>query len=384
MIPPIRRNAFTLVELLVVTGLLASLLSVVIVAMRPTEDAQIRQVANALTSAIMQTQTKALSRTEGAAMLVEPSDLINPLLSATASRTDLLQSIARRQLANTPTYSTVVSFGDVQQPIIGPALLALPSISSTIATVTTGTLLNADNVNAGFQIRFTSGGPSSEWFAFRPTGTSSGEVTLQQSLGQFTLLPSGSVQTINTLWPSGTALTCEIARWPLPTQAALSFPKFAAVDLRFSSIGDDIDDVYDMGLSSELPTFKSSFLMGRTSMCFDRTGTLTSFIPPQENTKDPTSPVKPTAPIYLLVAAKSEIDNTSGNTPHYNALRSDKSIWVAISPATGRVTTGKNVPSAKPDLSDLASQGKEVAIPIARERLRAYFRSVRSNVLAAP
>jgi prepilin-type N-terminal cleavage/methylation domain-containing protein len=346
------RNGFTLVELLVVTGLLASLLSLVIVAMRPNEDSQVRQTANALVSAIMQTRTRALSRAEGAALIIRRADSVR---------------------------STAVAYGDIQQSIRASVAAGMPpaSLSSGSAsiTVTGSTMQNADDVSLGFQIRFSSGGPSSEWFAFRPTAPLAGEVTLQSSLGQ---------SIFTTPWPSGSSLACEIARWPTETQSAVSFPKFAAIDLRFSSIGDDIADVVGMGVSGELPIFSPRLSLGRVSFCFDRTGNLTSFIPPQVDVKDPTSPVKPAAPIYLLIAANSDIDNTLGTTPNYNSLRSDKSIWIAISPVTGRVTTAKNVPSTKPDLSDLASQGKEVAIPIARERLRAYFRSVRSNVLVAP
>jgi prepilin-type N-terminal cleavage/methylation domain-containing protein len=346
------RKGFTLVELLVVTGLLASLLSLVIVAMRPNEDSQVRQTANALVSAIMQTRTRALSRAEGAALIIRPADSVR---------------------------STAVAYGDIQQSIRASVAAGMPpaSLSSGSAsiTVTGSTMQNADDVSLGFQIRFSSGGPSSEWFAFRPTAPLAGEVTLQSSLGQ---------SIFTTPWPSGSSLACEIARWPTETQSAVSFPKFAAIDLRFSSIGDDIADVVGMGASNELPIFSPRLSLGRASFCFDRTGNLTSFIPPQVDVKDPTSPVKPAAPIYLLIAANSDIDNTLGTAPNYNSLRSDKSIWVAISPLTGRVTTGKNVPATKPDLSDLASLGKEVAIPTARDRLRTYLRNCRANVLAAP
>jgi prepilin-type N-terminal cleavage/methylation domain-containing protein len=352
MITAPSRKGFTLVELLVVTGLLATLLGSVIVAMRPNEDSQVRQTANSLVSAIMQTRTRALSRTEGAALIIRP---------------------------NAAATGTIVSFGDIQQPIVATTVSGMPpaSLSSGTVpiTVPNTSLLNADDVSAGFQIRFSSGGPSSEWFAFCPAGPFTGEVMLQPSLGQ---------SIYSTPWPSGPALTCEIARWPVETQPAVSFPKLATIDLRFSSIGDDISDVVAMGFNNELPIFAPNFSLGRVSLCFDRTGTLTSFVPPQGNIKDPTSPVKPSAPIYLLVVSQSDLGNTSAAMPNYNTLRSDKSVWIAISPVTGRVTTGKNAPSTKPDLSDLASLGKEVAIPTARTRLRTYLRNCRANVLVAP
>ena len=119
------RKGFTLVELLVVTGLLASLLSLVIVAMRPTEDAQIRQTANSLVSAIMQTRTRALSRTEGAALIIRPADSAR---------------------------STAVAYGDIQQPIRATVASGMPpaSLSSGTASITVNgsTIQNADHCAA--------------------------------------------------------------------------------------------------------------------------------------------------------------------------------------------------------------------------------------------
>lgn len=311
------RKAFTLVELLVVTGLLASLLSLVIVAMRPTEDAQIRQVANALTSAIMQTQTKALSKTEGAALAIFPS-------------------------------GTSVAFCEIDPPIIATSTTAIPpaAVSAVIGFLAPS---NAETVANGYQIRFSAGGSYGPWFRFSPSPTNalSGTVSMRPDLGQ---------NLVSTVWPTLTSgsIGCEISRIPLASQSAVSFPKSVVIDTRFSSVG---DEVYVETKPS--PLLYSANQLGGMYLHFDRTGVLSTIIPGNGG-----APIKPIKPIYILVRAASQ------TAP----LQSQTATWVTIFPGVSRVMTGKNVPQPIPDDSPL---GKE-QLP---EFYRVYYGRARSNVV---
>jgi prepilin-type N-terminal cleavage/methylation domain-containing protein len=356
------RKGFTLVELLVVTGLLASLLSLVIVAMRPTEDSQIRQTANALASAIMQTQTKAVAQANGSALTF-------PMVSSTAG-------------------VTAASFADLDPAIIaatdqafgfGPSQGMPPTNLTSTGTFTTIRFLtpqNAETVRSGYQIRFREGPAFGPWFSFVPTGDLVGQVFMRSNLGQ---TPA------TTLWPAGptpaSPIDCEIARSPRSSQQAAAFPKIVAIDPRYSSVGDDLNaDVVASGIS---PLWSSPLLLQdsfasiaarngsplQLSLQFERTGGLSTVIPVAATPAVPPTPVRPTVPVYFLVATVSDI--VGGKS-----LLSPTSTWVAISPLTGRVTVGKNVPTPAPNDS---SAGKEQLPSIYRK----YFRSLRVNTLPA-
>ena len=51
----------------------------------------------------------------------------------------------------------------------------------------------------------------------------------------------------------------------------------------------------------------------------------------------------PYTPIYILVAPRSIVNPGSSMS-----LQTDRSIWIAISPATGRAIAGKNTPQSSP------------------------------------
>jgi prepilin-type N-terminal cleavage/methylation domain-containing protein len=288
------RKAFTLVELLVVTGLLASLLSLVIVATRPTEDAQIRQVANALTSAIMQTQTKALSRTEGAALAIFPS-------------------------------GTSVAFCEIDPPIIATSTTAIPPAAAS-PVIGFSALSNADTVADGYQIRFSAGGSYGPWFRFEPDKS---RVSMRPDLGQ---------NLASTVWPTLTSgsIGCEISRIPRASQSAVPLPKSVAIDTRFSGVGDEVDVE-----AKPSPLLFSVNALGGMYLHFDRTGVLSTIIPGNGG-----APIKPIKPIYILVRAASQ------TAP----LQSQTATWVTIFPGVSRVMTGKNVPQPIPDDSSLGKE----------------------------
>ena len=318
------RKAFTLVELLVVTGLLASLLSLVIVAMRPNEETQIRQVANALSSAIMQTQTKALSKTEGAAIAIFPS--------------------------GTSVAFCEVAFCEIDPPIIATSTTAiLPEATS--AVIGFSALSNAHTVADGYQIRFSAGGSYGPWFRFVPDNST---VSMRPDLGQ---TPA------TTVWPTLTSgsIGCEISRLPRASQSAVSFPKSVVIDTRFSSVGDDVNDK-----AKPAPLLYSANQLGGMYLHFDRTGVLSTIIP-----RNGGAPIKPIKPVYILVAGVSQVStDPSQPTP----LQSQTATWVTILPGVSRVMTGKNVPQPMPDDSALLTED----LP---NYYRNYYGRARSNVV---
>lgn len=315
------RKGFTLVELLVVTGLLASLLSLVIVAMRPTEDTQIRQAANALASAIMQTQTRALSKTQGAALAIYPS-------------------------------GTSVDFCDCDPPIIATSTTAIPP-AATSANIVFTRPSNADAVSDGYQIRFSAGGPYGPWFRLEPAknGDLVGVVSMRADLGQ---------TTATAVWPaitSGSAIGCEISRMPRASQAAFTFPKNVRLETRYSGVGEEVNVNI-----KPAPLLLSVNTLGGIYLHFDRTGALSTIIPGNGS-----NPIKPTKPVYLLIAGASQVSTDS-------ALQSQTATWVAVLPGVTRVLTGKNTPQSKPDDSAL---GNEQLAPYYRD----YYGVARSNVV---
>jgi hypothetical protein len=66
---------------------------------------------------------------------------------------------------------------------------------------------------------------------------------------------------------------------------------------------------------------------------------------------------QPVEPIYFLVAARADIDANPDQS-----LASDRSLWVAIQPQTGRVTVSSNIAQAGKD---------QVALRAARANARA-------------
>jgi hypothetical protein len=109
----------------------------------------------------------------------------------------------------------------------------------------------------------------------------------------------------------------------------------AGIDLRYSGVGDLPNAAYGT-LSTEVPSI---------TILFNRQGGLETI------DGSVTTPVSPTAPIYLLVASLVDIQDN-------NSLKSESSRWVTIAPSTGRVTVSPNVPGTSiAEARALARQG---------------------------
>jgi prepilin-type N-terminal cleavage/methylation domain-containing protein len=354
------RKGFTLVELLVVTGLIGTFLALVLSGFRASEDSDIRRAADILASAIRNTQTLALTNPQGAALVITAG-------TATAATASIWQGSVLPNIQGTGFFTPANTFA-----------------SGTLAVLS---LFNADSLAAGYQIRFSTFGAngnsstSTPWFNL--DGVSSPAlVYMQQELGQLAatavMPPSGNV-------------SFEVPQRPMQSKPIV-LPKLAAIDTRWSSIGQDINNTEpfrnivaaaastdSMAIPASMPPYANSFLgmaqqnSGITDIAiyFDRTGAVSSVValPAASAPTKLFAPIKPTAPIYFLISSSATI--VSSTNP-LDVIRTTSPIWVAVDPQTGAVRTGKNQPGGSP-----LGLGKDAALT----RVDTYFRSLRASVL---
>ncbi len=292
------RSGFTLVELLVVASIMALLFGLVLVAARPNPGAVLRRAAQQFASVLLATQSRAIGRPDGAAVI----------------------------LVGGGVSSTQVLAGDrpplVQGTVEGGLPPADPSATSTAVTVTP---TNGCDLATGYRIRFHGDPlgvgpvmPPSPWFAFEPPQT----VRLRTDDGQ---------SPANTSWPSaaGGNLQASVVCYPARGSELMEFPKKVGIDLRYSGTGDDpatawggLANAADIGLS------------------FDTVGAVDALM---RGLGGASAGVRqPVEPVYFLVALRDDIDQD-------RSLASEQSLWVAVHPPTGRVTVSSNVPQSNKD-----------------------------------
>lgn len=304
------RRAFTLIELLVVTGILASLLGLVAIGSRPGRQSQIRRAAQSLASVLVAAQSKAIGNEAGASVILDPSS--DTVLGSTeVFNADTLPFIKGTTASN-------------DMP---------PSNAATASAPVTITPTNADvaELQNGYKILFyesgLAGNPAqapTAWMQFTPSTSASGTVSFR----------TGAGQTVNNMiWPKPVTPPFDvlIARYPIKSTSAALLPKLAAVDLRYSGIGDDTTAPYG-SLNGK----------GSIALVFDRVGGVDALMQQvlSAATARTNQPVDPTVPVYFLVAAKEDI------AANANTLASDDSTWVAVNPLSGRVHVSANVPQS--------------------------------------
>lgn len=317
------RRGMTLVELLVVVGLLAGFMALVIAGVRNGQPAPVRRGAEQLAAALTSAQARSLGGPEGAGTIVT-------LVSG----------------------STAV-YDAVMQPLIEATVTGVPPSDPSLTSVLGSfTLTNAENVSRAYKILLTgTGGPgvgSTTWMAFSPSGPLSGNVSFRAGTGQ---------TTENTVWPKtlvGGTLSALLGQCPSKGSATVSFGEGAVIDTRFSGTMDSIN-------------FNNQAWI---TVVFDRVGRVGEVLTCGQDPDDPavtTSSIGiglPVSTIYLLVARKADVD--AGN----NTLASDESLWVAIAPQTGRVTVADVVPQPQAIVADILSGADTTSVPNARQNAR--------------
>jgi prepilin-type N-terminal cleavage/methylation domain-containing protein len=321
------RKGFTLVELLVVTGLLGALFALVISSLRPNRASQTRDFAQAIISELLETQTRALINDAGATVLVEP---VGPASSADSA-------IAASVLQGRPLPLVTATTGTTH-------LLWVNANSGTCRLFPT----NADAFDIaqqGYKLRIgqeTIAPPPSQQVAFRPQtpwlaiGSASFVSTAEAAVSFSFRLASGESRQ-NEVWPtplttSGTirSFDVQVARYPARGPQAANAGNLAAIDLRYSGIGDE------WVLGNAWSSFQNRGTLG---FCYGRDGQIDCVMQQVLQSTRNTQPITPTAPIYLLIAAREDI-----RADWQRVLSSEDSVWIAIDPRTGRAFGAKNVP----------------------------------------
>ena len=316
-----RRRGMTLVELLVVTGLLAMFLGLVVTGIRGSRQTQ-RRGAETLAAVLAAAQARALNLPEGAAAILASGSAATP-----ASCTSL--------------------FDAVMLPLIEATVSgSLPSNATSAAVTVTPT--NGDDVSRAYRILLYGGptaptvSPATSWLAF---DGSSSTVLFRTATGQ---------TVANTVWPkppAGGTFDALLAQYPAKSSAVVELDDASAVDLRYSGVGEDSSSPYFQFAGD-----------GAIAIAFNRMGRVGEVMQqvPDPGTAAPAGapqPVVPSSPIYFLVASRSDVETGQ------NTLGTAESTWVAVSPQSGRIFIAENVPQA--DISSLSS-----ALWAARDKAR--------------
>ena len=313
------RSGFTVVELLVVVSIMASLFGLIMMGMRPSVGGELRRAAQQFASVLLAAQSGGIGDPKGAAVVLEldtrPEAEGGPKVAGT---------------------QCIAIFGGDKPPFaVGTVTGMPPAAGATSATVQI-TVTNGGDLQQGYRVQFFGSDPdpvlpASGWFGFQPPGA----VSLRADDGQ---------SFANTPWPTpvGGQLRARVACYPAKGPLALAFAKTVGIDLRYSGNGDDPSSTWG-GLASK----------GNLAVSFDSVGTLDALM--RGVGSSTAASRQPVEPAYFLVAARADIN---GDT----ALASERSLWVAIQPQTGRVTTSANV----------AQSGKDrTAVRAARANARA-------------
>jgi type II secretory pathway pseudopilin PulG len=305
-----RRSAFTLVELLVVAGIFAMLFGMVLNGARPSASGQVKQAAQSIASVLLATQSRALGKPAGAGVIFDP--------------------------AGGGAAVTTVSAADMLPLITGSCTNGMPP---TNLAATSGTVAiapdNADvaDLSHGYKIRFHEEEPAAQaptaWMAFAANVVS---------------FRAGSGQTAqNTIWPkpaNGGPFRVTIARYPNEGETLYELPKAAAIDLRYSGIGDG---------ATFSTTWSNLSGKGAVAVGFDGVGEVDAVMQQvlSAAASRTVQPLAPTQPIYLLVAARADVEAGT------NTLAGNTAFWVVTHPQTGRVSVSSNVPQTGTDATAL-------------------------------
>jgi len=312
-----RRAAFTLIELLVVASILAALFGLVITGTR-RGDGSVRGAAQQFAALLRTAQSRALGNEVGAALILEADGDLNVVVS---------DSHVQPFIEGTVT--------DMPPPATEPSNLSTAEI-----TVAPANAANED-MTAGYKIRFFHrppggtgrGQPVSEWFGFQSPAPPDAIASFQAVNGQTSR---------NTSWPSAPqdgTMTCCIARYPTKAGVAMTFPKVATVDLRYSGTGD-----------APGTTWGSLDGKGAIAVSFDMLGGIDALmqqVPLSAAGSSSVTPIDPFEPVYFLIVDRAERLSVD------RQLASEKAFWVAVHPQTGQVTVASNVPQAGTDSAAL-------------------------------
>lgn len=292
------QTAFTLVELLVVASIMAMLFGLILsVGRGGGEKSSVRRAAQEFASMLLAAQSRALGRPEGAAVIVEAE-------------------------AGQPRLGTVLHDAAGLPPVV-------------VGVAGDGALDNNPVLSEGYKVRFrmTAGdgfATVSPWLSLR-----NNQAQLREAVGQ---------TAANTVHVPPAADEAVVARYPAMGVKPVKLSKKVAIDLQHSGVGDDPTAAHRHGRFQDYAP---------VAVVFDQTGRVAEVIQ-QVGTAGgpPVDPIVPAEIIYFLFSDREAIDqNTS--------LGSEKSVWVAVNPQSGRINVSSNEPSANGSLVDARSKARQ-------------------------
>lgn len=169
-----------------------------------------------------------------------------------------------------------------------------------------------------------------------------GFVTISPWLGLSNGVPTrrelaGQTEANTILEPPGSDVEAMVIRAPRVGGVALKVGAGISMVLEHSGVGDNVAASHGYGRFSGL---------GRIAVVFDQTGRVAEIIQ-RLGTAGAPEPLSPNEIIYFLF----------GENGDAAPLQSDKSVWVAVNPQTGRINVASNEPSG--DLVTARSKARQ-------------------------
>jgi prepilin-type N-terminal cleavage/methylation domain-containing protein len=321
-------RGFTLVELLVAVAIIATLFGLVVAGARPGADGQIRQATQTLSSAFMATQSRALGQTVGAAIILESGTSASDIATiavANASMPPLISGTATKVNASEFDFFPLTGDADELQHAYR---IRFGGVGSTAA-------------NAVLQ-------PPSAWFSLACPASGSNALSCTGTIAFRTTNGQTAANSIAPEPPASGPLAFVAACYPDKGESVMSFPKGAAIDLRYSGIGEEPTEIW--GGSNYLMGWGGLACKGSIAFAYDSIGRIDAVM--QRTTEAANlravQPIRPAEPIYLLVNSRDWItDNAT------QPLGNPKAFWVVLHPQTGRTSVAFNVPQAGSDAAAL-------------------------------
>ena len=343
--PPIIRRGMTLVELLVVVGIMLLLIITVAPNVVNTAEARrSREAARAVSSFVAKAQSRAVGRREWSGFMLAATNTTSSLAAI-----DLF-------LADVPP----VYRGDTV-----PAVLTITNSTATTRTASSPTAIASLPTIGGTNdlIRFDGRGP---YYQIDHDPTPGPAITGTSVRFEFRGSSSGAdesagFQRHNTPWPpSGIPLAFELLQQPVPAGSPLTLTEGRVVDLRWSGVGPPTLTVGSLTFSgssyrpfSITSTGTMATAGASTAVLFDGTGRLRQAI---VRSGASVRRMAITGPVFLLVGRADRVGqppsaslDPANDTLGANWQYSD-SWWVAIDPATGVVKTAECAANAAANL----------------------------------
>jgi type II secretory pathway pseudopilin PulG len=382
-------NGFTIVELLVVAAIMATLFGIILASGRASPASEVRRAARQIAAVLLSAQSRAIGSRIGAAVLLE-SDGDPARLGATPPdpKNDRAVRVRDAEMAPAITAEVISPFqpsppspfalvpttADQTPPFkydLWLVAIPIPRIPSPPPPPIVPENTSLLDLKSGFRIRFnaipSNGNPWSPWYGFLPSGEDlNGNGTQDQGEdlaygpnsppdGRFYRDPlvrfrSADGQTLeNSVWPAPATVQVgspsqfryriEVSRYPGIGTPALQLPETAAIDLRYSGHGED------PAITSTWGRLGSKGVIG---LSFDSVGRIDLLMQNVTGVggSRAVQPLTPTQAIYFFVVAREDLEDELRPPGGASTLSSARAAWLVIDPQSGRVSVAANDPQS--------------------------------------